>query len=243
MTAAPHPTLWPHLASAMLAGSHASLTAQAVAAECYETPDWAARRVLEVEILTRRVLDPCCGTGILSRAARAAGYDVGSLDLHRWGYPDQHGQADFLADPPAWIAWPMFRETPAYLRHNMPLPLSGVSVFMNPPFSQATGFVDRAFALGARKVLCFQRLAWRESQTRRAWWDARPPARIWLCGDRALCWRFDIPPEARTGGSPTAHAWFVWEQGHRGLEAVATIWKDGRERVPEPPDHTPGDLP
>jgi hypothetical protein len=223
----PHPTLWPHLADATLADTYASLTEQALAAECYETPTWAAERILDVELMTARVLDPCCGTGVLSIAARRAGYDVASIDLHRWGYPDQHGQADFLAgdDRPDWLTWPMFRGTPGYLRGNDP-PLAGVTVFMNPPFSRATAFVDRARALGARKILCFQRLAFRESQTRRDWWQACPPARVWLCGDRAHCWRFDIPPEQRRSGTPTAHAWFVWEAGHRGAEMTGTIWKE-----------------
>lgn len=228
MTAAvPHLTLWPHLAGAALAPEHESLTAQALAAECFETPAWSAQRILEVELLTPRVLDPCCGTGVLSEAARAAGYDVGSIDLHRWGYPGQHGQVDFLGDTTPWVDWPMFRDTPAYLRGCEPLPLSGVTVFMNPPFSRAAAFADRARELGARKVLCFQRLAWRESQARRDWWHQNPPARIWLCGDRAHCWRFDIPPEDRRSGTPTAHAWFVWEVGHKGTETIGTIWKDG----------------
>ncbi|MQX36838.1 hypothetical protein [Roseospira navarrensis] len=203
--------LWRHLEGVEPAPEYASLEEQARAAECFETPAWAAQRILEVELLTPRVWDPCCGTGVLSEAAQAAGYAVVSTDLHDWGYRDQVAQKDFLrmAESPDAESGEPF------------------SVFMNPPFSHATDFVDRAADLGARKILCFQRFPWRESRDRRAWWAAHPPARIWLCGDRATCWRFDIPPEQRTSGATTAHAWYVWEHGHRGLEAVHTLWKDG----------------
>jgi len=200
--------LWDHLPGAVAAPEYPTLEAQARAAECYETPAWAARAILDVELLTPDVWDPCCGTGVLSEAAFAAGYAVWSTDLHYWGFDGQSAQVDFLTADSALF--------------------DSFSVFMNPPFSLATRFVDRALALGARKVVSFQRLAWRESDARRAWWEAHPPARIWLCGNRAHCWLFTIPPEARGEGAPTAHAWFVWEQGHRGLEAMHTLWKDGR---------------
>ena len=33
------------------------------------------------------------------------------------------------------------------------------TIFMNPPFSKAVEFVEKAIALGARKIVCFQRFA------------------------------------------------------------------------------------
>jgi len=99
---------------------------------------------------------------------------------------------------------------------------------MNPPFSKACAFVDKARTLGARKVVCFQRQAWRESDTRRAWWEANPPARVWVCGNRATCWLVTVPPEERGSGTPVAHAWYVWERGHRGAELMGAIWKEGK---------------
>ncbi|WP_299440217.1 hypothetical protein [uncultured Rhodospira sp.] len=201
-------SLFEHLAGVTPAPEYASLEQQARAAECYETPAWAAARILDVEILTPCVWDPCCGTGVLSEAATAAGYAVLSTDLHDWGYDGQSGEKNFLrlTEPPS--------EEP-------------FSVFMNPPFRLACEFVDHAAALGARKIVCFQRFAWRESRERREWWLRRPPARIWLCGDRATCWLFSIPPEERGGNVPIPHAWYVWERGHRGLEAIHTLWRDG----------------
>ncbi len=202
-------SLFPHLPGVEPANQFDSLADQASAAEAWETPPWAARSILDVELMTMDVEDPCCGTGILSEAAKRVGYNVHSSDLYDWGYDgaDETG-VDFLS-----------RNTP----------LDGRTVFMNPPFSLACRFVDQARNLNARKIICFQRQAWRESQDRRWWWQAHPPARVWLCGDRAIPYLLHLTPEARKemNGMQTAHAWYVWETGHRGAELQNAIWKKG----------------
>ena len=182
--------------------------------EHYETPDWAAQAILKKEILTHRVIDPCTGTGVLLRAAGNAGYTVRPLDIFDWGhvflFPDDNG-FDFLGNyAPEEILWADGGE---------------FSVFMNPPFSKACEFVEKSFELGARKVVCFQRMAWWESQGRKDFWEKNPPCRVYICGSRANCWRHDIPKDQRTSTTPTAHAWFVWERGHTGTQ-LSHIWRD-----------------
>lgn len=183
--------------------------------EHWETPRWAADAILQSEILTSRVIDACVGGGTLSVAAKAAGYRVFSLDIHDWGYP-----GTILQD---------------FLKFNADL--TDETVFMNPPFSKAEEFVLHAFRLGARKVVCFQRFAWWESQGRKEFWDANPPARVYICGDRADCWRYDIKPDEKgrrynpiTGkkmeGTPTAHAWFVWQKGQPPGTQLHRIYKE-----------------
>ncbi len=201
-------TFWHHLSGAQRAPRYKSLAHQAKAAECYETPRWAAAAILRVELLTRVVLDPCCGTGVLSEAALDAGYVVISQDLHDWGYKPATADLDFL-------------------RPDFKVPKKDFSVFMNPPFSKACEFIDRARSMRARKIVCFQRQAWRECETRRRWWEENPPARVWTCGDRATCWLFTVPPQSRTGKSTsTPYAWYVWERGHRGAELGGAIYRD-----------------
>lgn len=193
-------SLFPHLAGAKLAPEYASFEAQAKEAEFWETPPWAADAILRAELLTPRVWDPCCGKGVISDAALRAGYKVLSTDLHDWGYDrlhDSRANANFL---------------------DCLLPQGGLdqcefTIFMNPPFSKAVEFVEQAQALGARKIVCFQRFAWFESDTRYAFWRGNPPQRIYVCADRATCWLGSVPPEDRTSGTTTAHAWFVWERG------------------------------
>jgi hypothetical protein len=209
-------------------------TRRALELEAFETDPWAADAILKVELMPAEIWIPCHGKGGLERAIHGANFcpaAVVTSDVFDWStlfanvrQPKHVG--DFLTDD-----WRPFRG-------------SEFGVFINPPFSKACEFVDRAIELGARKVLCFQRYSWREGLGRRDWWEKRPPARVWLCGSRATCWRFDIPEQClgercgkgkSTGstrcrkcmaGTTVAHAWFVWERSHRGIEALGTIWRE-----------------
>ncbi|GAB3282934.1 hypothetical protein GCM10027347_59560 [Larkinella harenae] len=173
--------------------------------EHFETPEWAAEAILRKEILTQCVVDPCCGTGILSDVAMRSGYTINAIDINHWGYP--------------------FTNVKDFLQYDKRL--DGCTVFMNPPFSKAVQFVEQAFDLGARKIVCFQRFAWYESKARREFWEKYPPNRIYICSDRADCWRHDIPQAQRTSSSPTAHAWFVWERGQPSGTLLGHISKAG----------------
>lgn len=175
--------------------------------EHFETPEWAARAILKKEILTSHVLDPCCGTGILAETALREGYHVTASDIQEWGYKAQSYTDDFLTTEAYYTKYPF-------------------TVFMNPPFSLAEQFVEKSFDLGARKIVCFQRLAWWESKKRREFWAKNPPNRIYICGDRADCWRHDIPKDQRGSSTPTAHAWFVFEPGHPSGTLLGHIYKE-----------------
>jgi hypothetical protein len=180
--------------------------ADAIAAEAFETPAWAAEAILDAELLTPHVFDPCCGHGTLAKAALARGYILRASDLYNWGYGDTG--IDFL-DCAALGVEP-----------------GDVTVFMNPPFSLAVQFVEHALQLGVRKIVSFQRFAWWESRERDPFWRAHPPNRIHICASRANCWRFDIPPHERKSGTPTAHAWFVWERGHPPGPVLGRLLKE-----------------
>lgn len=195
-----------------LAVAAADIEQLAKALEAYETPTWAAESILDVEILTQHVIDPCVGRGVLADAAKRRGYYVTSQDIYDWGYKGLCVTEDWLDPNPM----------PEHLLDK------DFTVFLNPPFSKACEFVDKAFAMGARKVVCFQRYSWFESLERRQWFEKYPPARIWLCGERATCWRFDLADANNgMGNTPTSHAWFVWERGHKGATVTSHIWKRG----------------
>lgn len=180
----------------------------AIEAEYFQTPPWAINAILDCEVFTPKVVDPCCGDGRMALAAEAAGYKkVWAFDKYDWGFDAPI--VDFLTEEGAWLQKAVDRST----------------VFMNPPFSLACQFVDRARELGARKIVCFQRSVWRESQGRRAWWDANPANRIYQCGNRAVCWYGTIPEAARKGGDYQPHSFFVWERGHPPGTLHGAIWK------------------
>jgi len=177
-------------------------------AECFETPEWAVEAILAAELLTGVVVDPCCGTGVMTRLAAREGYNAHGFDKFDWGYGVTG--VDFLEDN----------------RFDGLIP--NQTVFMNPPFKHAVAFVNKALAFDARKIVAFQRLAWFESDIRTEFWEALPPQRIYLMAQRASCWRVDIPPEKRRGGTPTAHAWFVWERGQPRGPIIKRLHKPKR---------------
>lgn len=179
----------------------------ALEAEYVQTDPWAIDAVLRVEILTPLVVDPCTGDGRMAQACKRLGHAVFATDLYDWGYG--HTGLDFLKED---------RFFPQEVKDN--------TVFMNPPFSLACDFVDRARDLGARKIVCFQRSVWRESQDRREWWDRNPANRIYQCGNRAVCWYGTIPLEERKGGANQPHSWYVWERGNPAGTLLGTVWRD-----------------
>ena len=194
------------------------LTALAKEAEAYETPRWAVEAILDKEILTHKVVDPCAGRGVMGNVAKARGHHVYEFDKYDWGLSDVH-ITDFMT----------FKYAPNFLGNN--------TVLMNPPFTLAVKFVERCFELKARKIVCFQRFAWWESKGRRDFWEKHPPNRVYICGNRASCWRFDIPVDKqghhydawtgkRLAGTTTAHAWFVWEKNHPPGTVLGHIYKD-----------------
>lgn len=166
----------------------------------YRTPEASTRALLRAETLPRRVWEPACGDGAISRVLEAAGHDVLSTDLVDRGY----GEAgrDFLMEHGA----------------------TDRAVVTNPPFKLADAFALRALDLGAPMVCLFMRLAWLEGQARaEALWRPHPPARVWVFSARQTLWRGDRarPEDANTGAM--AFAWFVWERGHTGAPALGWL--------------------
>jgi len=219
-----------------------TLKSLAVDREAFETHQWVIDAILEVELMTPLVIDPCVGTGVMARAAAEAGHKVLAWDIVDWR---QHL-------PVERIHWPTFEVGDFLAIQSLPRRIGhkDFTIFMNPPFSKAVDFVRHSLALGARKVVCFQRQAWRESSERKQFWEEAPPARVWVCGRRATCVRFDLLACSHEGGqpacpnfnrptkqklvgsgcsdcmndSPTSNAIYVWERGHRGAEVTSAIY-------------------
>lgn len=87
----------------------------------YVEPHWCDERLFEVEDFDRRrlLLDPCCGSGRITSAARAAGYTVEASDLVDRGLFAMDRAQDFLK------------------RTRVP---TGCSIVCNPPFDLVEEF-------------------------------------------------------------------------------------------------------
>jgi predicted RNA methylase len=191
--------------------------------EHYETPQWAVDAILNKELITPFVIDPCTGTGVLAMACLDRGHEVVSMDIHDWGFKHITHVGDFLSAE--------VEENPSYD--------GNFSIFMNPPFSKAVEFVEKSLEVGATKIICFQRFAWWESKSRREFWENNPPSRVYICGDRATTWLHGlevnnkgqrIRPETGKpmSNSSTAHAWFVWDNGAPQGTLLGHIWRDDK---------------
>lgn len=181
------------------------LTDLCIALEHFQTPQWSIDSILKKEIFTKFVVDPCAGDGRMAESLKANGYNASSIDIKNWGYENLTLEKDFLSLKSGDIE-------------------GEFSVFMNPPFSKTVEFVEQCFNLGARKIVMFQRYAFKESSGRRKFFEKYPLARTYICCDRASSFRFDIPKNDKgqyinektgkvMGGTPTMHGFFVWEQG------------------------------
>lgn len=174
--------------------------------EFYRTPIEATRALIAIEgdRLPMDIWEPACGDGAISDALLASKRDVFSSDIVDRGYLSS--KRDFLTTE---------------LSPNYP------AVVTNPPFSKAQEFVDKAFYFDSvHYCALLLRLAFLESQKRKEWFQANPPARIHVSSRR-------LPMMHRDGWdgpkstSTLAHAWFVWLRGYDGPPQIRWFdWAD-----------------
>ena len=132
--------------------------------EAYRLPYYlaaATEALLRVETFPhRRIWEPACGDGAISKVLEAAGYHVFSSDLHDRGYGTPN--MDFVA--------------------TVNINKFACNIVTNPPFSLVLPFAQRAVDATAGtqrgKVALLLRLACLEGQARRAFFEASPLARL-----------------------------------------------------------------
>lgn len=190
---------------AMVAGVGLSTKAER-GLEFYRTPIEATRALIAIEgeRLPNGIWEPACGDGAIARAL---------IDTHRWVYSTDVadrgygcGKIDFL---------------------NSTFSNCCTAVVTNPPFSLAQEFVDKAFSFpSVHYCALLLRLSFLESQKRKEWFQANPPARVHVSSRR-------LPMMHRDGWdgpkstSTLAHAWFIWLRGYDGPPQLR--WFDWRE--------------
>jgi len=179
------------------------------ATDWYVEPRWATDALLAKESFACETLDPACGQGNIVRSLRAHGVDAWGQDVvARYDQCEADGRdkpmfgapADFLTDVPADA-------------------LGNVAnIVSNPPYGQATRFIENGLARARCKVAVLLRLAFLESEKRAVLFERTPLARVYVFANR-----LSMPPgellqrgEIEAKGGSVAFAWFVWEHGHVG---------------------------
>lgn len=162
----------------------------------YRTPEWCVRAIVRhIEIPEgATVLDPACGDGAILDVIQDIRPDVRTvgieLDPSRAAIASRRhgiiGGADALALSALWWAADV--------------------VVMNPPFSLAMEFIERAIA-NAKLTICLQRLSWMSGQKRTAFWR-RHPADAYILPRR--------PSFTGKGTDAADYAWYAWGEGLGG---------------------------
>lgn len=173
--------------------------------DLYETPSVAIQALLRAETLPEVIWEPACGPGSIVGELRDAGHKVYATDLVDYGCPDSEHGVDFLMEK-----HPSFHVG---------------AVVTNPPFKLASEFVGHAINLGIPKVIMLLRLAFLESEKRRAILDCGKLARIHVFRNRLpMMHRAGRGTQvAVTNSSAMAFAWFVWDLAHNGHAEMRRI--------------------
>ena len=157
--------------------------------DAYFTPPAAVWSLLAVEgeRIPRRLWEPACGDGAISRVLEAAGYDVLSSDIADYGFGCSG--VDYLKAP----------------RRN-----SVDGIVTNAPFKEAAAFAKKAIG-EVPYVALLLRTNFLESVKRLPVFRRSPPSRIWISA-RRLPMMHRHGWTGKKASSNTAYSWFVWER-------------------------------
>ena len=178
----------------------------------YPTPPWAVDVLLEYENFDGLILEPACGTGNISNALIAHGFDVISSDINDYGYGEPN--KDFFA-----------------------LTSRIDNIITNPPYNIADKFVEHSLKLANKKIALLLRLAFLEGANRyNSIYAKNPPSTVLV-----FTKRLTFNPELIKGNSGSGHvtyAWFIWDKEKK--EAAPVIkwispdiinqYRDGKKR-------------
>jgi hypothetical protein len=198
----------------------------------YETPPEALRALLSLTSFSRKLWEPACGRGAISRMLEDAGYEVELSDLIDYGTADRHGEVQRVED--------FCATSPRLDDPDRP------DIVTNPPYgADLNRFV--AHALRAHRprrmalLLNLNFLCGFDDPERCYAMDECPPATVYVFTRRLPMMHRDgwDGPEA---SSRMNTAWFVWEldeatgsydaDGKRGTEIVRIDWKTFESRKP-----------
>lgn len=149
--------------------------------------------------LPKRITEPACGTGHLSKELIRQGYEVKSSDLYDHGFGETG--IDFLEST---------EKTECFLT--------------NPPYKLALEFVERAIEklLPNGCVVMLLRIQFLESQRRYEFFKKYPPKYVYVNSKRQNCAKNgDFQNYLRN--SAVFFAWFIWQKDFKGEPTIRWI--------------------
>ena len=168
----------------------------------YATPPSAVEELLKRESFNKYVLEPAVGGGAIAKTLEDHGHKIQAIDIIDRGYYNTEVR-DFLL-----VSKDEIRFSP--------------DIITNPPYAQASEFVEHALdiSMDSVKVAMFLKIQFLESKKRYKLFQKYPPKKIYVFVNRVNCGKngvFSKEPSA------VCYAWFIWEKGYKGLPQVDWI--------------------
>lgn len=162
----------------------------------YATPGEAVLYLLRLEKFNKKIWEPACGEGHISKVLEYDCYEVRSSDLVDRGYGD--GGIDFLSINEPWDG----------------------DIITNPPYSLASEFLLKSMELisNGGKVAMFLKLQFLEGKTRKKIFQMYPPKIVYVSSSRINCAKNGNFDEDKS--SAVAYGWFLWEKGFTGEPVI-----------------------
>lgn len=164
----------------------------------YATSPKAVELLLQKEKFYKKVLEPCCGEGHISKVLLRRGYEVISSDLYDYGFGD-YG-VDFLDRDNTYIN---------SLRGK-------VDIITNFPYRQTLPMLQRAFEVARNKICALYPLTYLPR------FYYIPPTKVYIFTRRITIAKGGDFDRYR-GGNIKEFAWFIWYKGVKRVTEVCYI--------------------
>lgn len=181
--------------AAGMLGARRDDTGERAEHDFYATEPVAIEKLIKLETLNKRIWEPACGQGHLSKPLVREGFDVRSTDLIYRGYGE--GGVDFLQQQEKWDG----------------------DIITNPPYNLSERFVEHALQIipAGCKACFFLKLTFLEGQARKDFFTIYPPRTVWVSSSRIQCGKNG---NFEGCSSMMAQAWFIWQKGYQGETTV-----------------------
>ena len=185
------------------------------ATDFYSTDPDCVKDLLKLEQFENKILEPCCGSGNISKVLEEAGHEVISTDLYDHGYGtsgiDLFTYKDIDSD-----------------------------IITNPPFGIVTEFIEHMLdnlKLG-HKMALFLKLQFLEGQDRyKKVFSRKQLKTVYLYTKRVACYKNNEMYQRNEDGtfkldkdgnkmkipSAVAYAWYIFESGYQGDPVIKWI--------------------
>lgn len=179
----------------------------------YATDPKAVEMLEQAFPLHRKIWEPACGAGHLSKFLETEGHDVLSTDLVDRGYG--HGDVNFLAIGTGELFNGGGDRLFAEWRAKSDEPFD---ILTNPPFAKSTDFILKALELipeGGRVIMLLRTTSLEGKERKERIYDKYPPRFLFQFSGRIVCAKNGDFEPVRKIGSAQAYCWYIWEKENK----------------------------